>query len=105
MEGPIVLSDDKPEKPIKIGRIEVDIFDDGEIDVDLYSIMKTGTGRGAPKKIYTEPVEFKKFIYDNVGELKLLLKDITRRMDLTDQELLKSYEVNQLSDAEFYKEK
>ena len=105
MVEPIVITEERSEKPKKLGRIEIDIFDDGEIDVDLYSIVKTGTCRGAPKKIYTDPVEFKKFIFDNVGELKLLLKNITRSMDLTDQELKLSYEQNQLSDAEFYEEK
>lgn len=73
--------DDKPQKPKKYAEIKLTFWDDAEMDVDCIRYIKTGTGRGAAKKIIMmDKVEFlsdlDSEIMSSYGILKAIINEL-----------------------------
>jgi hypothetical protein len=58
---------EREEKPKKLFTVVHTIWDDGEVDTELYQFRKNQSGRGAPGKWRLLPKEFKNCIEDTLG--------------------------------------
>jgi hypothetical protein len=63
-------------KPKKSFTVIHTVWDDGEIDTELYQWVQNPSGRGAPGKWRKKPEEFIKALEDTLGSPKLLIEDM-----------------------------
>jgi hypothetical protein len=73
--------EEKPQKPKKFAEMTLTIWDDAELDLDCVRFIKTGSGRGAPKKVVMlDKTEFLSEVENNIltadGLFKFLLQEL-----------------------------
>lgn len=81
---------EKEEKPKKAFEAKIVIWEDGEMDVEMYEYRQNPSGRGAPGKWRLKANDFVRRIEETLGDPKLLLDttyDAMGGLCLDDQEL------------------
>jgi hypothetical protein len=68
-----MAKEEKEEKPKKAFEIKVIIWDDGEIDSELYEYRQNPSGRGAPGKWRLSANDFTRRMEETLGDPQLLL--------------------------------
>lgn len=64
---------EKEEKPKKAFEAKIVIWEDGEMDVEMYEYRQNPSGRGAPGKWRLKSNDFVRRIEETLGDPKLLL--------------------------------
>ena len=78
--------DEKEQKPKKYAQLSVLVWDDAEVDIEAVRFIKTGSGRGAPKKVVMlDPKQFVEDLETDVLNVRSILKLLIRELDLEDK--------------------
>ena len=75
------FDEEKPQKPKKYAEVILTMWDDGELDLDCIRHIKTGSGRGAPKKVVMLDrkdfmTDVKESIMSEYGILKFMTEEL-----------------------------
>ena len=72
--------EEKEQKPKKLFTITHTVWDDGEIDSEMYEFRKNPSGRGAPGKWRLGKEDFKRRVGEVLGEFDLLVEDMNKNI-------------------------
>lgn len=70
------MAEEKEPKPKKQYEIKVIIWDDGEIDGEMYEYRQNKSGRGAPGKWRLPALDFVRRLEETLGDPEHILNDI-----------------------------
>lgn len=78
---------EKEPKPKKAFEIKVVVWDDGEIDTELYEFRENPSGRGAPGKWRQNKTDFTRRIQETLADPAILLTDVYEKIGGVEQAL------------------
>jgi hypothetical protein len=81
------MSVEKEEKPKKAFVVVHTVWDDGEVDSELYEFRKNPSGRGAPGKWRLKPVEFVNRVGETLGDAATLVEEMTQNTGVSSAEI------------------
>jgi hypothetical protein len=76
---------EKEPKPKKAFEIKVVVWDDGEIDTELYEFRENPSGRGAPGKWRQNKTDFTRRIQETLADPAILLTDVYEKIGGVEQ--------------------
>ena len=78
--------EEKEQKPKKYAQLSILMWDDAEVDIEAARFIKTGSGRGAPKKVVMlDPKQFVDDLETDVLNVRSIIKLLIRELDLEDK--------------------
>lgn len=84
------MPEDQEEKPKKMFVITHTVWDDGEIDSEMYEFRKNPSGRGAPGKWRLGHADFRRRVEELLGDFGTIVDDMNSNIgvgDFTDSNL------------------